>query len=133
MSTRYGRGRRKPRWLIAGAGVLGAALVVWVIWAVWLQSNPQVTSGIVSTHIGAHSASATFDVHLANPQVKATCHLEALANNHELIGDLQTRVSPPAAHPEQTSLQVTRTLRTERPATAVELVGCAAPGQKAPR
>ncbi|HYF73974.1 MAG TPA: DUF4307 domain-containing protein, partial [Nocardioides sp.] len=75
--------------------------------------------------VGDHEATATVRVDLADPGVEATCLLRAYAADHAVVGELS--FTPTA------SGRTEQTVRTERRATSVELVGCTAPGQERPR
>jgi hypothetical protein len=129
MSDRYGRNRVK-RWPILASGVIGVAALIWLGWAIWGQSNPEVTSSLVSFHVaGEHSATATVDVRLKSPATRATCVLQATARDHTVVGEVHFDVP----HDQGRDFQLTRELRTEREATSVVSVGCTAPGQQRPR
>ena len=68
---------------------------------------------------------ATVEVRLADDDVVATCTLRAYAEDHTVVGELS--FTPEAAGRSE------QTVRTERRATSVELIGCTAPGQNRPR
>ena len=111
--------------MIALAIVLAAALLGWLVWATFLHSRPEVTSQLVGFDVrGQHSTSATFTVVRRQPDVRASCLLQASAADHAVVGELKVPVASGDA--EQ---QLTKTMRTERRATTVDLVGCTAPGQ----
>jgi len=57
--------------------------------------------------------------------VRASCLLRAYAEDHSVVGELPVPVESGAP-----TRSVVATVRTERRATAVELVGCSAPGQE---
>jgi hypothetical protein len=128
MADRYGRGRRR-RWPLVGVVVLAVAGLAWVAWAFWEQGTPKVTSSLTTSEISEHSAQVTLSVRLSGTDVRPTCVVRAYAEDHTPVGELSFRVDDPPSR----SFSVTRTIRTERRATAVDSVGCTAPGQQRPR
>jgi hypothetical protein len=127
IADRYGR-RRSRRWPVVGIAVLAVAGLAWVVWAVWAQSNPKVTSTLVTSEIAAHTATATLKVRVSGTGVHPTCVVRAYAEDHTPVGEVSFTLDPP-----RRSFTVTKTFRTERRATAVDAVGCTAPGQSRPR
>jgi hypothetical protein len=75
--------------------------------------------------VGAHEVTATVHVDLADDDVEATCLLRAYAEDHTIVGELPFTPTR--------SGRTEQTVRTERLATSVELIGCTAPGQNRPR
>jgi hypothetical protein len=129
IGDRYGRTRVK-RWPIVAGGVVAVAAAVWLGWAIWGQSNPDVTSSLVSFRVtDAHRAAATVEVRLKSADTKATCVLQATARDHSVVGEVHFDVP----HDQGKHFTLTRELRTERQATAVISAGCTAPGQARPR
>ena len=126
LTDRYGAprpGRRRA--LAAACVVVAAAFLGWLGWTIWDQSTPQVRSTLVGYEVvDQHTATATIDVRLADAGVRASCTLRAYAEDHTVVGELALR---------PTDGRSTQTVRTERRATSVELVGCTAPGQNRPR
>ena len=61
---------------------------------------------------------------LADDGVVASCTLRAFAEDHTVVGELV--FAPKGGKSDQS-------VRTERRATSVELLGCTAPGQNRPR
>lgn len=110
-----------------GVGLAAAVVAVslgWLAWATWFHSNPEVKSTLIAFNVeGPHSTRATVQVSLGEG-VKATCRLRAYAEDHTTVGEL-------AFTPVNGDNEVT--IRTERPATTVEKIGCTAPGQKRPQ
>jgi hypothetical protein len=127
LAERYGapsRARRPVVLLLAV--VLTAAALGWLVWATVLHARPEVTSELVGFAVrGQHSASATFTVVRRAPDVRASCLLQASASDHAVVGELTVRVVS-----GDTEQRLTKTMRTERRASAVDLVGCTAPGQR---
>ncbi|HEY6935222.1 MAG TPA: DUF4307 domain-containing protein [Marmoricola sp.] len=131
LAERYGgRGPRHRRLLLAIALVLAVLGGGWLVWAVWLESNPQVQSGLVSTRVrNDHAVTAQVQVAFGGPHIVADCLLQALAADHSVVGELNFRAGPSRAG----RITVNRTFRTERRATVVNLVGCTTPDQRRPR
>ncbi len=115
---RYGRAPSKWRPLLLG---LVAAVVVgfggWVVWAMVVHGSPTVDADL-STYdvLDAHHVSVTVDVRL-DEGAEATCRLRALAEDKQTVGDL-------AFSPEHGRNTVT--VRTEREASSIEMLGCTA-------
>jgi hypothetical protein len=126
LADRYGAPSRGRRQVVAGACVLlVAAFLGWLGWTIWDQSTPEVRSNFVGYEIvDEHAASAKVDVRLGGDDVEASCTLRAYAEDHSVVGEL---VFTP------TEGRNTPTVRTERRATSVELLGCTADGQNRPR
>jgi orotidine-5'-phosphate decarboxylase len=74
----------------------------------------------VGYHVrGEHAATATFTVVRRRADVPATCRLQATAADHAVVGQWAVTVRAGAS-----TSTVRATLRTERRATTVGLVGC---------
>jgi hypothetical protein len=131
LAQRYGAPSRLRRPLIVAlVALLATAGLAWLAWAAFLQSRPQVQSELASYHVGGeHSVEARFTVVRRDPRVHASCLLRALAADHSVVGELNVPVGPPA--PTTTTLR--ESVRTERRATTVELVGCTTKDQHRPR
>jgi hypothetical protein len=127
LTDRYGAPSAGRRWaLLAVVVVVVAAFLGWLGWTIWSQSTPEVTSNLVTFHVeDQHAATATVEVRLADDDVTASCTLRAYAGDHTVVGEL--------AFTPESSGRTEQTIRTEREATSVELLGCTAPGQKHPR
>jgi hypothetical protein len=105
--------------------VLAAAGLGWVLWVTVLHSSPQVTSELVAYDVrGDHEAAATFTVVRRDAHVAASCRLRAVAADHSVVGELTVAVDS-----GPTTATVHSTVRTERRAAGVELLGCTADGQ----
>ena len=116
---------RRPL-IIVAVSVLAAAALAWLVWVMISQGRPLARSELVSfTVSGEHAASATLTVVRRDQDVSASCLLRAQATDHSIVGELNFAVGPPA--PATTTL--TRSIRTEREATSISLVGCVAEGQ----
>ena len=127
LATRYGtRAPLRRRFVIAAVAVLALVFLAWVGWVALEHGDPEVTSETVSYDVqGEHAASATFRVARRTPEVRATCLLRAQSSDHATVGELNVPVGPGGDRVQT----LTRTVRTERKATTVEMVGCTAPGQ----
>jgi hypothetical protein len=98
-----------------------AAGVGWVIWAAVGHATPEARSALVAFRTpGEHVAKATVTVVRTDRDVRASCLLRASARDHSVVGELNFTVGPD--RPETTT--GTKQIRTERKATAVELIGC---------
>jgi Domain of unknown function (DUF4307) len=130
MSDRYGTdspGRR--RLVIVISGVVGVVAFAWLAWAVWFQSNPDVTSSLNTFHVvDTHSATASVAVRTADEDVKANCLVRAVGADHSVVGELNFVVTGVKG-----TVNRDVTLRTEREATSVEMVGCTTKDQSRPR
>jgi len=106
--------------------MLAAGSLAWVGWAVLEHGRPAVTSDLRSFEVvDQHSATATFTVVRRTPEVEASCLLRAQATDHSVVGELHVTVGPGGADVRT----LTETVRTEREATSVSVVGCRAEGQ----
>jgi hypothetical protein len=126
LGDRYGASAPwRGRVLLGAVVVLAAAFLGWLGWAVWAQTTPDVESRMVGYSVqGEHAALATVEVTVRG-DVAASCKLRAYAEDHTVVGELS--FSPEGSGRSE------RTVRTERRATSVELIGCTAPGQNRPR
>lgn len=124
LDARYGRDasrRRRPLLLVAPVVV---AFLAWVAWAAWVHSTPQVNSELTGFQVvDVHTVTAKIHVRL-DEGVAAHCLVRAIAEDHTPVGDLSW---VPTDGTNEVSI------RTEREATAVELVGCTTPDQKQAR
>ena len=129
LADRYGAPAPWRRRLVVGASVLVALVFLgWLVWAVWGNSTPDVESDMVTYDVvDEHHATARIQVHLSGADERASCVLQAVAEDHTVVGELA--FTPEYGDPQPLDL----TVRTERRATSVDLVGCTAPGQPHPR
>ena len=129
LTDRYGAPAPwRRRAVIAASVVVALAFLGWLGWTTWEHSTPAVDSEIVGYSIdGEHEATAKVEVRLEDSDVHATCLLRAYAEDHTVVGELSFTPVYGAAQP------IEKTVRTERRATSVELVGCTAPGEPRPR
>jgi hypothetical protein len=114
----------RRRVLVVTIAAVAAAALAWLAWAAWFHASPAVESELTSYDVvDDGSASAVVTVALAD-DVVASCRIRAFAEDHTTVGEL-------AFEPVDGRNEVT--LRTERRATSVTLLGCTAPGQPRPR
>ena len=129
LADRYGAPAPwRRRAVIAASVAVSLAFLGWLTWTIWESSTPAVDSDIVGYSIdGEHEATARVDVRLKDDTVRAECLLRAYAEDHSVVGELSFTPRYGAQQPLE------ETVRTERRATSVELVGCTAPGEPRPR
>ena len=121
LAERYGTEQPWRRTaLLAVAAVLVLAFLGWLAWATWFHANPAVESQL-STYkiVDQHEATAVVAVSLKNG-ADASCRVRALAQDHSVVGEMSFT-------PQDGDNAVS--VRTERIATSVDLVGCTADGQ----
>jgi hypothetical protein len=118
----------RRRLVVAASALLALVFLGWLAWAVWGNATPDVDSEMVTYEVvDEHHATARVEVRLSGADVRASCVLQAVAEDHTVVGEL-------AFTPEYGARQpLELTVRTERRATSVNLVGCTAPGQPRPR
>jgi hypothetical protein len=131
LAQRYGTKSPLRRPLIVTVVVIFAgAGLAWLSWAVLFHSRPQAHSELVSFHVtGQHTVQARFTVVRRDRDVEASCLLRAYAEDHSVVGERAVPVGP--AVPAAATLE--KSMRTERQATSVELVGCTTEDQHQPR
>ena len=130
LAERYGAPSRRRRPLVLGlVVVLAVAGLTWLFWVISFHGRPQVTSEMVGFEVdGQHAVVARFSVVRRDAGVSASCLLRAYADDHSVVGE----VTVPVTGPDR-SRTLSTSVRTERRATTVDLVGCTAPGQKQAR
>jgi hypothetical protein len=126
LADRYGAPSPVRRRVLVGVvAVVAAVFLGWLAWTVAFHATPEVESELTSYDVvDDGSASAVVIVSLADEDVVASCRIRAYADDHTTVGEL-------AFEPVDGRNEVT--LRTERRATSVTLLGCTAPGQPRPR
>jgi hypothetical protein len=130
MADRYGAASPvRRRVIIAVSGVVGVVALAWVAWATWFQVTPDVQSALSSFDVvDVHSATAVVTVKTRSADVSASCLVRATGEDHSVVGELNFKVSG------QTGSSTRRvTLRTEREATTVEMIGCTTDRQPRPQ
>jgi hypothetical protein len=131
LADRYGGPSPVRRPLVVALAVLLAVVgALWLAWVIAFHGRPAVTSELVGYDVSApHSASARFTVVRRDRDVRARCVLRAYAADHAVVGE--TTVTVGTDRPATTTVRAT--MRVERPATSVDLLGCTAPGQRQAR
>ncbi len=124
LRARYGR-RRPGGPVLVLATVVVVAFLGWLAWATWSHATPTVESELLGYEIvDDHAATARVDVALrtdADPDAAGVrCLVRATSVDHTPVGELSW---VPADGRQEVSI------RTERRATSVELVGCTASDQ----
>ena len=130
VAERYGTpspGRRRT--VIVASGVVGVLALAWLAWDAWSQSTPDVQSSLRSFDVvDTHRTDAVVAVKPRSSEVSASCLVRAFAADHSVVGELNFKV---AGESDTTVREVT--MRTEREATSVELIGCRTADQPRPR
>lgn len=125
LAERYGAPtpwRRRALWIASGA--LAATFLVWLGWVTAFHSSPAVDSELVSFDLAdQHTATALVDVKVGDDASGVDCLARAFAEDHSVVGELSFAPGPD----DPVRMQIT--IRTERQATSVEVVGCQADGQ----
>jgi hypothetical protein len=118
----------RRRALIGACVVVAAAFAGWLTWTAVSHSTPDAQSQLIGFEaVDEHTATAVVEVDFGGDDVVATCLLRALAEDHSVVGELSFTAEPDAG------TRYEETVRTERRATAVDLVGCTTPDQPRPR
>ncbi len=130
LADRYGTASpARRRTVILASGVIGVLALSWLAWAAWFQGTPDVQSSLRSFEVlDTHSVRAEVAVKPRSSEVSASCLLRAFSADHSVVGELNFKV---AGETGTTLRKVT--LRTEREATSVELIGCTTADQPRPR
>ena len=132
LAERYGSPTPwRRRAVIAASVLLAAVFLGWLAWTALSHGNPDVSSEMVAYEIDDdHGASARVHVVLGNDDVVATCVLRATAEDHTIVGERSFQVEGSDLAGGGT---LERSVRTERRATTVELLGCTTADQPRPR
>lgn len=129
LPQRYGTPPRWRRYVLLGFVVLVVgALAGWLAWVTVVQSDPPVSSELISSEIvDDHTATAVIRVQWGEDPVEAQCTVRALAHDKAVVG--QATFQPGADEGSDHEVEIA----TERRATAVENIGCTAEDQPRPR
>ena len=129
LADRYGAPSPWRRRALVGCCVAVAAIFLgWLAWTAFVHSTPEVESELLSFDaVDAHTATARVSIDRRDDDVEATCRVRAFAEDHSVVGELSW--SPDGEARERVDV----TIRTERLATSVELVGCTTEDQSRPR
>jgi hypothetical protein len=112
--------------VVVGTVALAVLGLAWVSWVAVSHGRAVVSSKLVGFEVGGqHVATARFSVARRDGHVRASCLLRAYADDHTIVGERTVAVTSGAP-----TRIVDVPVRTERQATAVEVVGCTAPGQR---
>jgi hypothetical protein len=121
LSERYGTDRPRRRGL-AGilGGVVAAALLAWVIWAVWPGNGPAIEATVTSYDVvSTHEVQIKVSAQFRDSDSGGNCLFRATAEDHTIVGELNlTAAELRAAQGEWIPI------RTERRATTATLVRC---------
>lgn len=125
LDDRYGVARPgRRRLLLASVAVVVVGFAGWLAWATWFHATPGVDSELLGFGVvDARTSSASISVALGDG-VEARCVVRALSEDHGIVGEL-------SFVPRDGRNDVT--IRTERQATSVTLVGCTSADQPRPR
>ena len=128
LSQRYGTpSGTRTKTVVAVVVVLAAAALSWLVWVMLEHGRPEAQSSMVGFSAeDQHAAVATFTVVRRSADIEASCLLRAFSSDHTIVGELDVTVGPG----EPTTQTLEETVRTEREATSVEMVGCLTDGQK---
>jgi hypothetical protein len=127
LQERYGRTTANRKVVVAVIVLLAGVGLSWLAWVMLVHGRPAAQSSLVSWEkLDEHSAQARFTVVRRDADVEASCLLRALAEDHAVVGEVNVAVGP--GEPTVTTLR--RTIRTEREATSVQMVGCVTEGQQ---
>jgi hypothetical protein len=129
LAERYGAATPwRRRALLVGCALVVLVFGTWVAWTVYEHATPSVTSELETFSVDDdHTVTAVLVVALDSADVRATCTLRAVAEDHSTVGEL-TFTPDPGKGKRQV-----QTFRTDRRATSVTSLGCTAPGQDQPR
>lgn len=131
LSERYRTPRSPLHRVVALLLVVGLAAtsIGYVGWVYLFNSTPEVQSRL--THydvLGPRSVVAQLNVVRESEDLRATCTLRALSEEHATVGEVDLVVE---RGPRTQSLRVE--IRTDRPAVSVDSLGCTTENQKRPR
>ncbi|MFC6152680.1 DUF4307 domain-containing protein [Nocardioides yefusunii] len=122
LKARYGAPSPVLRQVGRGAVlVLGVVFVGWVLWAAAFHATPPVKSELFSFDVNdEHSVTVVLDVTLADGVDDADCLVRAQSEDKSVVGEISFT-------PIQGRQEIE--MRTDRRATAVEVLGCRTPDE----
>jgi len=128
-TDRYGAPAPWRRRALIGASVLLAVVFgSWLAWTVLDAANPEVESELLGFDVvDEHAATAEVRVEFGSDDVVADCRLRAVAADGTAVGELTFIATP------EDGARYEETVRTERRADRVDLVGCTTSDQHRPR
>lgn len=101
--------------------VLAVAFGLWLAWAAWFHSDPPIRAELIRFDVtGEHEVRIQIDLALRESGISGVCAVRALAEDHTPVGE-HNLTTAELAEAEGTWIP----LRTERRASAVEVVRCA--------
>ena len=128
LADRYGRPSPWRRTaVVVGSGIVGLVALAWLAWATFFHASPEVVSVLVGWEaVDTRGVLVTVHVDIEGDpdEVQPICSVRATALDHTVVGEL-------SFNPEQGQNKVF--VRTERPATSVENIGCTTRDQHRPR
>jgi hypothetical protein len=128
LADRYGRPQPWRRTaVILGSGVVGLVALAWLAWATFFHASPQVVSVLIGWEaVDTRGVLVTVHVDIdGDPdELRPLCTVRATALDHTVVGEV-------GFTPEEGLNKVF--VRTERPATSVENIGCTTRDQHRPR
>lgn len=117
--------RRRRRWWVPLAIVLGVAGVAWLVWAGGHGALEVVTARVDAFSVRSDTViDVTVTIDRPDPTRGAECQVFAQAVSHERVGEVQT-VLPPGG---EGLTQVTVSVRTYLRATTADVESCRATG-----
>ena len=131
LAERYGRrsGSRGTNAVLAVGALAGVVLVAVTIWSFLAHSDPDVRSTLRTYDVRSENeVVAELVVARESADVRATCRVHAVAEDHSTVGREEVVVDRGRA---TQVLEVT--IATERRAVGVVSDGCTSPDQKRPR
>jgi hypothetical protein len=128
-TDRYGAPAPWRRWALIAASVTVAAVFGgWLAWTALDAATPEVESELIGFDVvDEHAATADVRVDFGSDDVVADCRLRAVAADGSAVGELTFTATP------DDGTRYEPTVRTERRADRVDLVGCTTPDQTRPR
>ncbi len=113
---------------MGGCVAVVAVFLGWLAWTAIAHSTPEVESELLSFDpVDAHTVTARVAIDRRDDDVEATCLVRAFAEDHTIVGELSWMPDGEAREEDDV------TIRTDRQATSVELVGCTTDDQSRPR
>lgn len=120
LRQRYGRRPRRRAW-VPFAVVTAVVGLSWLAWTAIHHGTPEAQSDMITWTAGdGRTAEAQVSVQRRGEDVEAECLVRAQAEDHSVVGETSFTVGPGGRE----NNVFTVAIRTERPATAVVLVGC---------
>jgi hypothetical protein len=118
-----------PAWrrpvTIGACVVVAVVFLTWLAWAAFVQATPKVSSQLNGFDVvDGQRVHAQIAVRLDSNAVHPRCTVQALASDHTVVGE---QTFTPASGTNDV------TVRTDRRATTVNLIGCTADGQNEAR